>query len=505
MKAFTCLLRQLLELRVKSRPIGSRVSLLLVLVSLCAPATMRAQWFLDGFDPNANDQVYAVAVQPDGKIVVGGNFTSVAPNGGPAVTRNHLARFNADGTLDTFFDPNLNSTVFAIVLHPDGRILVGGSFTQVSPNGGATAARNRIARLNSDGTLDGLFNPNANQTVFAIAVQSDGKILAGGYFNGANSIGGQARNNIARLDAATGLADSFDPHAMLGIGSGPGPIYTIAIQTDGKILAGGDFRQIGGQVRRFIARLDPATGLPDSFNANADATVRSISLQADGKILLGGDFVTVGGQSRYRLARLDPATALADSFDSNNLPGSGAQGTVTAIQADGKVLFGSQFQSIGGQSRNRIARLDSVTGLPDSFDPNANDLVRAIAIQADGKIIMGGAFTTIGGQTRKYIARMAAPQLQIISGEQQANGHIILQCLGMPNQVNDLQASPDLNQNFTTVSPPPPAADANGVFQYEDDVTSAGVTKRFYRLFSSPPSAGSRSPRNAWLVSPRKS
>ncbi len=79
-------------------------------------------------------------------------------------------------------------------------------------------------------------------------MQADGKILAGGSFAGANSIGGQTRNRIARLDAATGLADSFDPNAN-------GFVYSIAVQADGKILAGGSFRNIGGQTRNSFARL----------------------------------------------------------------------------------------------------------------------------------------------------------------------------------------------------------------------------------------------------------
>ena len=445
----------------------------------------RGQWVLDGFDPNANDQVRSVVVQPDGKILIGGYFTSVAPNGGAAVTRNHIARFNPDGTLDIQFDPNTDNTVFCITLQPDGKILIGGAFTSLSPNGGAANTRNRIARLNSDGTLDGDFNPNANSSVFAIAVQSDGKIVAGGYFNGTNSIGGQARNNIARLDAITGSADSFDPHSLSGIGSGPGPVFTVAIQRDGKIVAGGSFRQIGGQVRRFLARLDPATGLADSFNPNADEAVLSIAAQADGKILVGGNFASVGGQPRLHLARLDSATGLADSFDPNPTPSSGFQGVAIAVQADGKILVGSQYTSIGGQPRNRIARLDS-NGLADSFDPNANDLVEAIAIQADGKVLLVGIFTTVSGQVRNRVARVAPPQVQITSVTPLTNGHVVLQCLGAPNQVNNLQASPDLRAgSFTPVSPAPPVADATGAFEYDDDVNALGLTKRFYRLVSS--------------------
>src|SRR5437588_5619275 len=101
------------------------------------------------------------------------------------------------------------------------------------------------------------FDPNANDLVYSIAVQADGKILAGGLFNGPNSIGGQTRNYIARLDAVSGLADSFDPNANSAV-------YSIAVRVDGNILAGGDFTNIGGQMRNCIARLDAVTGLADS-------------------------------------------------------------------------------------------------------------------------------------------------------------------------------------------------------------------------------------------------
>src|SRR5437899_8961708 len=187
-------------------------------------AVVRGQSALDGFDPNANDSVYVAVVQPDGKILIGGNFTTLSPNGGAAVTRNHIARLNPDGTLDAF-NPNANGGVNAIAVQADGKILAGGTFTNV---GGQT--RNYIARLNPDGTLDA-FNPNANGTVLSIAVQADGKILAGGSFI---HIGRQTRNFIARLDPTTSQADSFDANADNWVDA-------IAVQADGKILAAGDF------------------------------------------------------------------------------------------------------------------------------------------------------------------------------------------------------------------------------------------------------------------------
>ena len=177
-----------------------------ILLLVCLFPRVRAQSALDGFDPNANGPVRAVVVQPDGKILIGGDFTTLSPNGGPAVTRNHIARLNSDGTLDPAFDPDANNSVRAIAVQPDGKILVGGSFTNI---GGQT--RNRIARLDAATGSADAFDPNANDHVDAIAVQPDGKILVTGFFFGTNSIGGQLRNHIARLDASTGLADTFNP------------------------------------------------------------------------------------------------------------------------------------------------------------------------------------------------------------------------------------------------------------------------------------------------------
>ena len=290
------------------------------------------------------------------------------------------------------FDPNANNTIRAVVVQPDGKILIGGDFTSLAPNGGAAVTRNRIARLNPDGTLDTAFNPNANDDVYAIAVQTDGKIIIGGRFT---MIGAQTRNHLARLDAATGAADSFNPNAN-------DLVRCITLQADGKILAGGVFTSAGGQVRNRIVRLDPANGLADTWNANASSSVFSIAIAPGGRIVAGGQFTTIGGQTRSRIARLDAAVGNADTWDPN------ATGTVTAlaVQPDGDVLVGGVFTNIGGQPRPRIARLDGGTGLADAWNPNADVTVFSIAVQSDGKVLVGGEFTNIGGQLRLRIARL---------------------------------------------------------------------------------------------------
>ena len=367
------------------------VSVALLLVG--GAAAVHGQSALDGFVPNANGRVTVFAVQSDGKILIGGDFTTVSPNGGLAVTRNRIARLNPDGTLDTAFNPNANEGVSAIAVQADGKILVGGTFTNI---GGQ--ARNYIARLNATTGAADSFNPNANDAVGAIAVQADGKILVGGAFT---NIGGTTRNRIARLDATTGLADSFDPNAS-------GPVFLIRLQADGKILVGGFFTNIGGQMRYLVARLDATTGLADSFDANITvipfSTVNSLAVQADGKVLVGGAFYGVGGQPHSNFARLNPDGTVDVAFNANT---NGAVLDI-AVQADGKILVAGGFSDIGGTARNHIARLDGATGLPDSFNPNADSTVFAIAVQPDGKILASGFFNNIGGQARNQIARLEA-------------------------------------------------------------------------------------------------
>src|SRR5207253_189938 len=141
----------------------------------------RVSGLAGSFDPNAGvgtTGVYSIAVQADGKILAGGDFTTLSPNGGAPVTRNRIARLETDGRVDQTLNlSTVGTQVLATAVQLDGKILIGGSFTTV-----LSVARNNIARLNTDGTLDTAFNPNANNDVYAIAVQTDGKILAGGYF-----------------------------------------------------------------------------------------------------------------------------------------------------------------------------------------------------------------------------------------------------------------------------------------------------------------------------------
>ena len=218
-------------------------------------ARLNADGTLDtGFNPNPGNPVWSIPVQADGKILLGGGFQIV---GGTA--RRSIARLNADGTLDASFNPNANGVVESVLVQPDGKILLGGLFTTV----GGTV-RNYIARLNANGSLDTSFNPNVNNgaygyAVYGMSVQADGKILLVGYFT---TVGGTARNRIARVNADGTLDTSFNPNPN-------SDVIGVSVQADGKILLGGYFTTVGGTARNHIARLlnGPATqtlGAPDA-------------------------------------------------------------------------------------------------------------------------------------------------------------------------------------------------------------------------------------------------
>ncbi len=338
------------------------------------------------FDPQADGTVYALAVQPDGKIVVGGEFTQLG--GQP---RNNIGRINPDGTLDGGFNPGASGAVYALAVQADGKIVVGGAFIEMTGQ-----PRERIVRLNPDGTLDGGFNPGANGPVYALAVQADGKIVMGGAFT---QLGGQPRNRIGRINPNGTLDAGFNPGAS-------GPVYALAVQADGKIVMGGAFTQLGGQPRNNIGRINPDGTLDGGFNPGANGTgyaaVYALAVQADGKIVVGGEFTQLGGQPRNNIGRINPDGTLDGGFN----PGADGPVYALAVQEDGKIVVGGAFTQLGGRPRNNIGRLNPDGSLDTSFDPQADGTVYALAVQPDGKIMVGGAFTQMTGQPRLRIVRL---------------------------------------------------------------------------------------------------
>jgi uncharacterized delta-60 repeat protein len=349
------------------------------------------------------DGVYAIAIQADGKVVIGGIFSVM--NG---ANRNGIARLNANGSLDTSFNPGTGANeVYSIVVQSDGRVLIGGNFLSVNGTN-----RNNIARLNANGSLDSSFNPGtgANDYVPSIALQPDGRVFIGGGFS---TVNGTNRNGIARLNANGSLDDSFNPDTGVGGYSYyfPNVVSSVVVQPDGRVLIGGGFSTVNGTNRNGIARLNANGSLDSSFNPGTGANdyVSSIALQPDGRVLISGQYMTVNNDS---ITRLNADGSLDSSFNSGKEISGDVSPRVSSVvvQSDGKVLISGWFNSVSGTNRNRIARLNANGSLDSTFDPGtgANSTVNSLALQSDGKVLIGGSFSSVNGTNHNSIARLNA-------------------------------------------------------------------------------------------------
>ncbi|HLA56011.1 MAG TPA: MopE-related protein [Flavobacterium sp.] len=360
----------------------------------------------------ASDYLLATAIQPDGKILIAGGFTSYdgTPRGG-------IARLNADGSLDTGFDPGTGITgggvyVYAIAIQSDGKIVIGGSFTAVDGT-----PRNNIARLNDDGSLDTGYNvgTGTDNDISNISVQSDDKMILTGPFLNYN---GTSQNTICRVNTDGSLDTGFN------IGTAAGTIasrliWTSDIQPDGKIVIGGGFLDFNGTPITRIARLNADGTLDGSFSAPApNNTVLKIVVQPDGKVLAAGFF------TNYNLLGYNCVTRLNanGTVDSGFIPGTGSDFGIQAmdIQSDGKIYIGGFFTSYNGSARSRIARLNTDGSLDTTFAVGTGCTggtldVYGLSVQSDDKVVIGGDFLAYNGTGRNRVARLNAYDAQAIA------------------------------------------------------------------------------------------
>ncbi|HXJ65324.1 MAG TPA: hypothetical protein VNN79_16335, partial [Actinomycetota bacterium] len=358
------------------------------------------------WNPNTSDDVFALSVSGT-TVYVGGKFTIV--NG---VYRHDIAALNATTGAPTSWSPIANGFVEALAVS-GSTVYVGGEFNSI---GGA--ARNNIAALDANAGKATSWNPNASNGVRALAV-SGSTVYAGGFFNGTNSIGGADRNHIAALNAATGQATSWNPNANNSV---------IALAVSGStVYAGGFFNgtnSIGGADRNFIAALDATTGNATSWNPNANNNVLALAVSGS-TVYAGGQFSgvnAIGGVDRNYIAALDATTGAATSWDPN------ASGFVEALAVSGGAVYvGGGYNSIGGADRNDIAALDSGTGVATSWDPNADGGVFALAVSG-GTVYAGGDFLAVASRPESHFAAFAIPpantQAPAISGTP-APGHTL--------------------------------------------------------------------------------
>ena len=357
------------------------------------------------FQPPAGitNAVYSIALQPDGKIVVAGAFNRT--NGS---LENRILRLNADGSRDESFAPGsgANGTVRAVALQPDGKLLLGGSFT--SFNG---VSSNRLVRLNSDGSVDQSFAPagGADASVETIAADASGRVVIGGAFKTVNNV---SRSGVARLNGDGSLDLTFNPGsgtAERNPGDGSHTVYSIVVQPDGRILLGGAFYSFNGTPRPAVLRLDVDGTLDTAFNlgTGVDGAVRTATILSDGRVLIGGAFSIFSPATRDRIARLNLDGSVDSTFNTQGMAG---EVYVLAVQPDSKLVIGGSFTGINYALRSRIARLNADGSLDRPFAPTggANGNIYKIVAQPDGKILLGGEFTAFNGIPRRGIVRLNA-------------------------------------------------------------------------------------------------
>ncbi len=358
------------------------------------------------FDPRngPNSGIVSVILQNDNKILIGGYFTEYS-----GIIRRGVARLNENGSLDTSFNPltgavdgNSFARIYNIVLQSDRKILIGGEFTSYDG-----VARSGIARLNENGTIDTTFNPGTGaqnyNAIYTVAVQSDNKILVGGYFS---SFNGVVKNNLVRLNSDGSIDNSFSTGT--GVDSA---VSAIAVQTDGKILIGGDFTSFNGNSKTGIARLNSDGSLDTTFETGSGTnnSVSKIIIQPDGKILIGGQLTSYNGNPRNRIARLNQNGTIDNTFTNGNTFTANNHIESIVLQQNGKILVGGYLTKYNGINTSSVSRLNTDGSLDQTFSTGTGldeYNVNAIMLQKDAKIVIGGNFISYNGVTRNRIARL---------------------------------------------------------------------------------------------------
>lgn len=393
-----------------------------------------------------NSTVRCMVTQSDGKLIVGGDFTTYSGS-----ASSYLVRINPNGTRDATFTATLNTSVYTAAVQTDGKILIGGAFTTVN-----AISVPRLARLNTDGTRDTTWNPGtagAGSTVRDIKIQSDGKILAVGDFT---TYSGSTRNRIVRTEISGAIDTTFNVGTGLGNAA-----YNVHIQSDGKIITAGAFASYSGSTNNFIVRInsngtkDTSFTIGTGFNSNVNIS----SLQSDGKIIAAGAFTAYSGSSNNFIARVNSDGTKDNTFNvgtgldvagwgaglnnsisydtqnnvylaSDNVAYSGSivprifklkpDGTLDTTYNAGaglnrlaiaNLVSGSRIYTAGtftnykAEGATGIAMVSDSATLSSSFNPGIgfNNDVWAITKQSTGRIIVGGFFTNYSGSFRTRI------------------------------------------------------------------------------------------------------
>lgn len=342
--------------------------------------------------PGRSAAYHSVIVQPDGKVLLAGS--SFEPN---RFSKPHgFARFKPNGRIDPTFDVGfgVNGPVYAMVRQPDGKVLVGGLFS-----GTGFTRRSKLARFNANGSLDTNFTAgvagagyfDGNYSVNALALQSDGKILVGGYFD-------YPRENLFRLNP-NGSVDTGYPFF-----AGPSEINAIVTAGNQAWIGGGSIINYYSYTPPRVALVKEDGTLDSSFNFDRNGNGFYLREEANAVLPLPGGKILAGSRmanSSYTLVQFNADGTRDESFPIGIL---GFPNTVHALarQSDGKILVAGNFST----PRHNLLRMNADATVDTSFSASVNGAIHAVALQGDGRILIGGSFSRVGSANRWNFARL---------------------------------------------------------------------------------------------------
>jgi trimeric autotransporter adhesin len=331
--------------------------------------------------PDAGDEVLTLAAS-NGVIYAGGLFTSI-----DAERRRRLAAIAGDGTL-LDWAPGASTRVYALAVS-NNTVYAGGEFTQID-----NQPRNRLAAFDTDGVLLN-WNPGASAAVRALAVSQGGLYVGGDFaFVGEENA---PRGRLAAFDAAGVLRNDWAPNAN-------GSVYALAVSSDDTpvVYAGGLFLTVDGFSHNYLAAIDASGAVIHSWSPQADNGVRALAISGN-TLYAGGAFTQIddptddpasGTKPRSRLAAIDGASGEVLSWN----PGAG-DGAVLALAVSGSAIYaGGSFTTLGNEPRSRLGAIGA-NGALLPWDPDAGGNVFALAVNGEA-VLVGGDFARLGGSER---------------------------------------------------------------------------------------------------------
>jgi uncharacterized delta-60 repeat protein len=349
------------------------------------PTPTLTPWnFCYSFNGGFNDQAEAAFEDNSGRVVFGGLFTSYS-----GLPFNRIVRINSDASVDETFNigTGFDDAVYEVEPQNDNKILVGGFFD--SYNG---VSFGKIVRLNGDGSIDNTFSAGTgfNNVIFAIKVQSDGKILVGGGYTQYN---GDSHSRLIRLNSDGSVDNTFN------VGTGlNGNVNDIILQNDGKIIILGGFTSVDGNSHNRIVRLNDDGSIDNTFNSGTGFNGITYSgLIDEGQILVVGAFFEYSGQTNRQIVKLNSDGSIDNTFVSGAgfTRFSGLSFSSTIIKYTDKYFVIGDFDDYNGGTANGLIQLNQDGSINVSFNYGTG-LVFSAGTFNTGIILSNGVHVVFG-------------------------------------------------------------------------------------------------------------